>query len=144
MSHARELLDSAPHQGDLDAAKVASALEACSDAAQASVACANACLGEADVGALRTAIALDESCADVCVASARVLSRPVRADYLLVQRLLQACVRVCATSAEECERHAAHHRHCAICAEATRACGEACNALLEAEALREVERLAGG
>jgi hypothetical protein len=144
VSYAKELLDSAPERPRLDSEALAAAIDACSNAGQASVACANACLGEDHLDELRTAIALDESCADVCAATASVLSRPVRADWLLVQRLLQACVRACASSGEECGRHADHHRHCAICAEASRACVDACNDLLEAEAFEEVQKLAGG
>jgi hypothetical protein len=51
---------------------------------------------------------------------------------------------MCSDCAEECERHAAHHRHCAICAKACRACARACGELLEAEAFQELEKLAGG
>jgi hypothetical protein len=36
------------------------------------------------------------------------------------------------TCAEECERHAEHHDHCRVCAEACRRCEEACSALLDA------------
>lgn len=47
-------------------------------------------------------------------------------------------------SAEECERHAGHHRPCAICAEACRGCARACGVLLEDEAFEELQELAGG
>jgi hypothetical protein len=48
------------------------------------------------------------------------------------------------TCADECERHAAHHRHCGICARACRACAKACGELLDDEAFKELEKLAGG
>ena len=46
-------------------------------------------------------------------------------------------------SAEECARHADHHRHCAVCEQACRVCIQACSALLNAEALEELQRLGG-
>src|SRR5438128_6874650 len=105
MSYTREMLDAAPSQGNLDPAELAAAIEACADAAQACTSCADACLAEEDLAALRTCIGLDQNCADVCSATARVLSRPVQFDTLLVHRLLQACVRSCARCADECGRH---------------------------------------
>jgi hypothetical protein len=145
MSHARQMLDAAPAEvvefepGDLTAA-----IDASLDAAQACVACADACLAEENVADLRACIGLDEDCADVCIATARVLSRSARYDKFLVQRLLEACVRACSSCAAECRRHAEMHQHCAVCAEACAACETACRVLLQAEAFGEVQALAGG
>jgi hypothetical protein len=50
---------------------------------------------------------------------------------------------MCTSSAEECARHAEHHRHCAICEKVCRKCVEACSALLDAQALGELQKLAG-
>jgi hypothetical protein len=36
----------------------------------------------------------------------------------------------CLACAEECDRHAAHHQHCRLCAEACRRCKKACDDLL--------------
>lgn len=144
MTHTREMLETSPRGADFDVNDLAAAIEACADANQAATACADASLAEPDVAELRTCIGLDLDCADVCAATVRVLSRQSRYDVLLVQRLLQACVRACASSAEECERHAAHHRHCAVCAEACGACRRACERLLDAEAFEQVQALAGG
>jgi hypothetical protein len=144
MTHTREMLDAAPTRGNLDAADLAAAIDACADAAVSCTACADACLHEEDVDAMRACIVLDADCADVCGATARVLSRQPREDVILLQRLLQACVRACTTCAEECERHAERHAHCAICAEACRACEQACRRLLDAEAFEELQALAGG
>jgi hypothetical protein len=72
-----------------------------------------------------------------------MLSRPAQSDRGVVQRLLQACVRECTICAEECTRHAEHHRHCAICAKACRAGEVACRALLDGEAFEDLEKLAG-
>jgi hypothetical protein len=128
----------------LGVAEVAAVIEACATAAQACTSCADACLAEDELAALRACIALDNHCADICAVTARVLSRPGRFDQLVVDHLLRACVIACASCAEECARHAEHHRHCAICAKLCRACEQACTALLEAEAFTELQKLAGG
>jgi hypothetical protein len=144
MTVAREMLDAAPVPVELGAEAVAAAIDACMVAAQACTSCANLSLAEEDIAELRRCVALCADCADICSTTLRVLSRPFSSDHLVTHRQLTACVRACSNSAEECERHAAHHRHCAICARACRACVHACNALLEAEAFKELEKLAGG
>ena len=145
MSHAREMIDAAPASADFfDPDDLAAAIDACLDCLQSCTACADADLAEDDVADLRTCIGLCNDCADVCGTTARVLSRQARYDTYLVHRLLHACVRACASCAEECERHAAHHRHCAICLETCRACEQACRKLLDAEAFEELQALAGG
>jgi hypothetical protein len=135
----REMLDASPTGVPLGAAEVAAAIDACLDCLQSCTSCADADLVEDDVGDLSTCVALCVTCADVCDVTARVLSRPAHTDKGLVHRLLQACVRACTSSAEECHRHAAHHRHCAICEQVCRTCIDACNALLAAEAFAELE-----
>jgi hypothetical protein len=144
MTVAREMLDAAPGPLEFGADAVAAAIDACMVAVQAGTSCGNSCLAEEDVRELRRCIALCDECADVCSTTLRVLSRPFGADHLVTHRQLTACVKACSNSAEECERHAPHHRHCAICARACRACVHACSALLEAEGFKELEKLAGG
>jgi hypothetical protein len=144
MTVAREMLDAAPVPIELGAEAVAAAIEACMVTSQACSSCANSCLAEDDVAEMARCIALCDDCADVCTATMRVLSRPFGAEHPTTYRLLSACVRACANSAEECQRHAGHHRHCAICETACRACLDACTALLEAEAFARIEKLAGG
>ena len=144
MTDTREMLETSPATLALDAADVAAAIDACWTCAQTCTSCADSDLAEEKVDEMRTCIALDQTCADVCTTVARVLSRPAHWDHLVVHRLLQACVRSCTNCAEECARHADHHRHCAICAKACRACAHACNTLLEDEAFGELQKLAGG
>jgi uncharacterized membrane protein len=144
MSYAKEMLDAAPTAVPLGAGDVAAAIDACSNAAQACTSCADSDLAEEDVASLRRCIALDADCADVCTVTARILSRSTAPDHIVLHRLLQACVRACELCAEECARHAEHHRHCAICAKACRACVQACTELLETEAFIELQKLAGG
>jgi hypothetical protein len=143
MTDTQEMLNASPTAPPLGVAEVAAAIDACLNCVQACTSCADADLAEEGVDQMRTCIALDANCADVCDVTARVLSRPVHWDRFVVHRLLQACVRTCTTCAEECARHADHHRHCAICAKACLACVQACSALLDAEAFAELEKLAG-
>jgi hypothetical protein len=138
------MLDATEGTDRFDPPEQAAAIEACSDAAQACTACADASLAGEDVAAMRACIRHDLDCADVCTATTRVLSRRNDGDEMLVHRLLTACVRACVSCAEECERHAEHHAHCAICAAACRRCEQACRRLLESEAFQELQALAGG
>ena len=141
MTRPREVLDASPSDVPLRVAEVAEGIEACLNCAQSCTSCADADLVEDDVAQMRACIALCIDCADVCHLVARILSRPAQSDHVVVHRLLHACVRQCGLCADECARHAEHHRHCAICAEACRVCEAACRTLLDAEAFEE---LAGG
>lgn len=140
VTFARELLDASPLHVTHDVAELAAAIDACLTSAQACTTCADADSVENDLADLGNCIALNQECADVCTITARVLSRPAHWDHFTVDRQLQACARICRLCAEECARHA-HHRHCAICEQASRACVDACSALLAAEALEELEKL---
>jgi len=144
MTDTRDMLETSPTNVPCGVADVAAAIDACLSCVQVCTTCADADLAEEDVDELRTCIALDLRCADVCDLTARVLSRPAHWDQFVVHRLLQACVRTCTSCADECARHAAHHRHCAICEKSCRACAHACNALLESEAFVALQRVAGG
>jgi hypothetical protein len=138
------MLNASPTALPLGAEELAEAIDACLSCVQSCTSCADADLAEPDVAELATCVALCVTCADVCEHTARVLSRPAHWDEFVVHRLLQACVRACTNSAEECGRHAAHHRHCAICEKVCGTCIDACTALLESEALAELQKLAGG
>src|ERR1700748_3726920 len=101
MTITREMLDAAPVPIPLGAEAVATAIDACLACAQSCTSCSNSCLAEEDVAELRRCIALCDECADVCIATMRVLSRPFEADHLTTHRLLSACVRTCANSLDE-------------------------------------------
>ena len=143
MTDTREILDASPNGVPLGVVEVAAAIDACLGCFQACTTCADADLAEDDVNEMRTCIALCLNCADVCQVTARVLSRPAHWEHFVAHRLLQACVRTCTSSAEECAKHAEHHRHCAICEKVCRVCIQACSALLDAEAMEELQKLAG-
>lgn len=133
MTDTKDMIETVPGGVPLGAEPVAAAIDACLRCVQSCTTCANADLVEDDVAEMRTCIARCLNCADVCQATARLLSRPADSEPAVVQLLLQACVRTCASCADECARHAQHHRHCAICESVCRACVEACTALLDGE-----------
>jgi hypothetical protein len=105
-------------------------IEACFDCAQACTACADACLAEPTVGDLIACIRLDLDCGDVCMTTGRVLSRHTAGHAALKWQLLETCAGFCRLCAEECDRHASHHEHCRICADACRACERACHQVM--------------
>lgn len=143
MTTTQEMLDTVPTGVPFGSDSVAAAIDACLRCTQTCTTCADADLVEEDVAEMRACIALCINCADVCAVTARLLSRPAQSEKYVIHRLLQACVRTCTSCAEECARHAHHHRHCAICETVCRACVRACQALLDAEAFAELQKLAG-
>ena len=83
--------------------------------------CSIACLEENDVQMLTRCIRLNMDCAEICRTTAILLSRS--SDH--VQHLMQECIELCETCANECEKHS-KMQHCQECAEACRQCAEAC------------------
>jgi hypothetical protein len=134
MALAREMLEASPVRSELDLEAVARAIEACLTCSQTCTSCADSDLAEPAVAELSRCAALCTECADVCITTMETLSRLFAADERVIHHALRACVLTCTRSADECERHAAHHPHCALCAKACRACTEACEALLPAAA----------
>ena len=143
MTVAREMLEASPVGIELGLEATADAIDACLTSSQACTSCADSSLAEQDVEELRRCIALCRVCEDLCTSTLRILSGPFETDRVVTHRLLRACVQACTDCAEECERHAAHHRHCAICAKVCRTCVRACSDLLDADAFSELEKLAG-
>jgi hypothetical protein len=76
MLHVSHLLESHP-QHDAARQGVEECIEACFDCAAACTVCADACLGEDSVQDLVHCIRLNLNCADICQATARVMSRYV-------------------------------------------------------------------
>ena len=144
MARVREMLEASPVPIEFDLETVAKAIEACLTCAQTCTSCANSDVAEEEDAAMSRCAALCVNCADICTMTARILSRPFASDHRITHHVLRACVLACTSSAEECERHAAHHRHCATCAQACRACLHAGQELLQAEAFKALEKLAGG
>ena len=132
MSYAKQMLDTYPRDFNLDADLLVTAIDALSDCAQACTACADDCLSEQTVAELTKCIRLDLDCADICTATLRVASRQTEYDANVTRSLLEACVTVCRSCGDECERHAEMHEHCRVCAEACRRCEQASTQLLAA------------
>ena len=132
MSYAKQLLDAYPRTFDVDAALLAATIDALNDCAQACTADVDADLSEQNVAEMVTCIRLCLHCADVCIATVGVVSRPAAYDADVTRPLLEACVASCKSCGDECERHARMHAHCRVCAEACRRCEQACRELLAA------------
>jgi Domain of Unknown Function (DUF326) len=130
MSYARQMLDTYPRAWPVDADVLAAAIDALSDCAQACNADNAADLSEPDVAEMVRCIRLCLDCVDVCTATVGITSRAAEYDPDVVRPLLRACVAVCTSCGDECERHA-HMPHCRVCAEACRRCERACQELLD-------------
>jgi hypothetical protein len=99
----------------------------CLHCAAVCTSCADACLAEPDIAALRHCIELNQTCADLCEFTARFMSRFNVNDAELQRQVLAACAQACRICAAECEMHAGHMQHCAICAETCRKCEAVCS-----------------
>jgi hypothetical protein len=131
MSYAKQLLDADPGTVTADATVMADAIDALSDCAQACTADTSADLSEQNLGEMVKCIRLCLDCTDICTATAGVISRLADDDPDVSRPLLEACVAICKSCGDECERHA-HMQHCRVCAQACRRCEQACRALLAA------------
>ena len=124
------MLDTYPTAVDVDADVLAAAIDAINDCAQACVTDTDADLSEQHLTEMVRCIRLCLDCADVCTATAGVTSRLAGYDADVTLPLLHACVSICKSCGDECERHA-HMPHCQVCAEACRRCEQACRELLD-------------
>ena len=131
MSYARQMLDINPPTGNVDLTLLAAAIDATSDCAQACIADTDADLSEQNLAEMVKCIRLCLDCTDICTATGAVISRLAEYDASATRPLLEACVAICKSCGDECERHA-HYGHCRICEEACRRCERACRELLDA------------
>jgi hypothetical protein len=127
-----EVIGAHPKPSEVDREALLRCVSSCLDCGASGTACADADLSEGDLPEMVRCIRLCLDCADLCDATARVVTRQTETDLAVTRATVQACAAACSACAEECERHAAHHEHCRICAEICRECEEACNALLAA------------
>ena len=129
MQHILPILETHRHRlGPLP--PLVACIDACFDCAQACTSCADACVAEPDARELLACIRLTQDCADVALATGRVLSRATTPDWEVIHATLRACVLACEHCAEQCACHASHHPHCRISAEACHECATACLRLL--------------
>jgi hypothetical protein len=132
MSYARQLLDSNPRTASLEASVLAATIDALSDCAQACHADVDDDLNEQNLSDMVLCIRLCLDCADICTAAVAVTSRQSAHGASVIRPLLEACAAACKSCGDECERHAAMHQHCRVCAEACKRCEQACRGLLDA------------
>lgn len=130
MPHTIQMLKTHPSVQSQPLEDFAASIHAMHDCAQTCTSCADACMSESEIQMLLKCIRLNLDCADICNSTASILSRPSMAAPEIWAAQLQACVIACRVCGEECERHAAKHEHCRICAEACRECEQACNDVL--------------
>ena len=121
----REMLDAHPQPASGDRDVVVRCIEACIDCGAACTSCADADLRESDVPELVRCIRLCLDCADACAAAMRILGRQTDAHPPSQLNILETCLAACRACADQCELHAAHHRHCAISAAECRRCEQA-------------------
>ena len=131
MSYAEQILD-VYRTSTVDASVLAATIEAMNDCAQACTADADADLGDSELANMIACVRLCLDCADVCTATARVVSRQTAYEPGVLRPLLEACAAICARCGDECEMHAHTHAHCRICQDACRRCERACRDLLAA------------
>jgi hypothetical protein len=106
------------------------AIEACLTCVETCTACADACLREEDLESLRACILTDLDCAEICDTTAKLLARSGGAQVGVTRAMLNACIAACHVCGRECAKHAGHHQHCRVCAEACQICEDACRDLL--------------
>lgn len=132
MGQASTMLETHPTGlAGVDKQLVSRAIDACYDCAQMCIACADADLAEDTVADMVRDISTDLNCADICLTTGRMLSRPTGFDAVVALRTVEACALACSASAFESERHA-QYDHCRACAESARSCEDACRQLLGA------------
>jgi hypothetical protein len=141
VSAARRMLETYPRDlGQIDRAKLVACIDACIECDQACTACADACLSEDDVNHLTKCVRSCLDCSDVCATTGRVLSRHTGYDANLTRSVLQTCATACKTSADECDKHAAKHEHCRVCADVAVAVNEPAANLLRRSVEATTER----
>ncbi|MQA09807.1 MAG: four-helix bundle copper-binding protein [Pseudonocardiaceae bacterium] len=132
MTQAMRMLETHPAQpAKVSSEALTTCIEECMVCAQACQACASACLTESDIQGLARCIRLDLDCADICEATARILTRLTGDGATDVRTVVHACQLICRSCADECQLHADAHQHCEACANACYRCEQACGAVLD-------------
>jgi hypothetical protein len=131
MHHSSDMIQSHPRKSQMDVKTLSTCIDECFSCASTCVMCADACLGEKNLESLVGCIRLNQDCADVCLATGRILSRQVDPDWAVIRTQVEACAAACRSCGAECERHASHHEHCKTCAESCRRCEQACQQVLK-------------
>ena len=129
MSYSSRILDTFARDSRIEAGLLREALDSLDDCIQACIVDTDADLSESDLGDMVKCIRLCLQCTDVCAATRSYLGRPAEFDARVARPLLEACIALCESCGDECERHGRMHAHCRVCAEACRRCEDACRKL---------------
>lgn len=124
------MLNSHPNKPTQHLNAIVACIQTCYECAQLCTLCADACIAEPHVEKLRRCIRLNLDCAAICEATGQVAAEQTETVVEIVRKQLESCALACDFCADECERHAAMHQHCQLCAHACRRCKIACNDLL--------------
>lgn len=117
MTIATQMLQARPDERSVDHAVLGEAIDSLSEAVVATTNCADSCLVVEPP--VIECVQVCSDAADVAAATARVLSR-TGPTVEGSRRLVDAAAMILSECADECERHADHHSHCRLCAEACR------------------------
>lgn len=126
-----ELIRTHPGGLPVEGGRLIDVIDRIYDCAKACAACADACLGEPDPKAQAACITTCQNCGEVCLTTARALSRITGFNRQTALHLVEACEQICRICHEECASHASNMEHCRVCAEVCRDCADACRAFLE-------------
>lgn len=105
-------------------------ITACTTCSLACTACSDACLAENDLPMLVKCIRTNLDCADICDTTSKVLTRQTTYDPVVIRSVVDACLTAIQVCADECEIHAARHKHCEVCAMVCREAEASCRELL--------------
>ena len=126
----QEMIAAHPNAKGRPNARLTDCIEQCYNCAQTCTSCADASLAEPDILELKQVIRLCLDCADICTPTGSMASRRTGSNVVTLRAVIEACEMACRVSADECEKHAHHHEHCRICADACLRCADACTAAL--------------
>ncbi len=129
MTATREVLAAGAVDTTYDLDQVAAVLDALGDCEATSTTCAVSMLAHMDAAGFTDSIRADLDFVDIAIAARRVLSRGAGTSGDTGQHLLQAVTAAAKRSNAACARHADHHAHCRLCAEASQRAVQACRAL---------------
>ena len=130
-SHLDQLLSTHHGQFPINESRLIEIVDGIYECAKTCATCADACLGEDDPKAQAACITSCQNCGEVCLTTARVLSRVTGFNREAVRPLVEACRQICRNCAEECANHAAEMEHCGVCAEVCRNCADAWQTFLQ-------------
>lgn len=131
MSQIDQVISTHPRQSPIDESKLTEVIDRIYECAKTCAACANACLGEENPKSQAACITSCQNCGEVCLTTARALSRITGFNREAISHLLAACEQICRLCGDECASHATEMEHCRVCSDACRKCADACGSFLQ-------------